>query len=121
MSVLAIIDAIRCQAAAVGCHANEAEAFLHQKMMLLLPRDSTKGVSQRMQEMSSEEALELLTDCLESSFVSKPAEAATSKVYWEAMVQYHSNAKEEPRRSFRRGAFVPRGPTVAEEKEPQSS
>ncbi|KAL3939492.1 MAG: hypothetical protein SGBAC_005798 [Bacillariaceae sp.] len=109
----------KCQAAVIGCHANKAEAILYQRLQQDMKDDD---ICQSIQNMSTEDALTLLMDCLESSFPAPPpsstgGNAAASHhntIYWQAMVQYHpSTSKKSPRRMFQRGAFTPHAPAPA--------
>lgn len=101
----------KCQAAVIGGNANKAEDLLLKR----LSQQDGDDVCQRIQEMSTEDALTLLTECLESSFATKlPTGGGTfsQKIYWHSMIQYHgskesSQSLSAPRRIFQRGAFVP--------------
>eukprot|EP00980_Cylindrotheca_fusiformis_P003758 scaffold834_cov123-Cylindrotheca_fusiformis.AAC.5 len=105
----------KCQATVVGRDADKAERSLYQRITEESNGNSENvDVCKLVQEMSTEDALSLLVECLKSTLQPKmqdPGPAAGPKTFWRAMVQTHETTKHNkasPRRTIHRGSFLPR-------------
>jgi hypothetical protein len=106
----------------VGRNADRAEEALFQRLLQQSKdtnnnnnnnNDHKVDVCRTVQEMSTEDALPLLVECLESLLQPKLQQAGVesipTKTFWQAIIQDHkSRGSESQPRKIQRGCFLPR-------------
>lgn len=103
----------KCQATAVGRNGDKAEEVLFQRLQSESKGNEKLDVCSLIQDMSTEDALSLLVECLELTQQPKlqdtKVESTPSMTFWQAVIQDHETRPNTPRRqTIRRGSFLPR-------------
>jgi 20S proteasome alpha/beta subunit len=109
----------KCNAIVLGRDADKAEEALYKRLVEADEEDGPKKeLEEVLREMTGEEAMEVLCDCMnrvvwpeKPAATPMPVTAAISGVHWQAVILKDDGKSELPKRIFRRGAFLP--PNVA--------
>jgi len=105
----------KCNAIVLGRYADKAEEVLYKRITEADEDDGPqKDLEEVLREMTWEEAIEVLCDCMNRViWPEKPAatpvlpNVAVSRVYWRGVILKDDGTNGLSRRVFRRGAFLP--------------